>query len=972
MIFVPISIILALCCRLVRGYSEYASYPETEKEFLQRLVTWDSHSFFVRGERLMLYSGEFHPFRLPVPGLWLDIFQKIKALGFNTVSFYTYWGLIEGKQGRIVNEGIWSLDEFFRAASEAGVYLIARPGPYINAETAAGGFPGWLLKKGSVLRSNDTDFLDATSGYVAKVGEAIANAQITRGGPVILVQAENEYSSWPGISPDAFPSQMNREYIGHVNQQFRNAGIVVPLVSNDPAVKGYFAPGTGLGEVDVYGIDAYPLRYDCAHPSVWPTYRFPRDWQTLHRQQSPTTPFAVLEYQGGSATSWGGVDQEECGALVNAEAVRVLHKQLFSFGVKLLNVYMLFGGTNWGNLGFMGGDSSYDYGAAIAETRHVKREKYSEMKLQANFLKVSPAYHTAEPGAAVNGSFAGTAELSVTPVFDTQSDTKFYVVRHADFTSMSTTNYRLNVFCSLGNVSIPQLAGQLTLNGRDSKIHVTDYDIGGIALRYSTADILTWAVAEAGNTTLILYGGIGEVSKNCSSYKQVADTIKWHEFAVSKSLGQPVLPTNDSTVQLGNVPPVWIIKWQVTATRKIVRFEQGQLQVHLICRNAAYSHWTIELPARSPIANYSSPSKASIIVQGGYLMRTADISGNELRLHGDINATTGIELIHEPTGSITNITFDGTPLNTTRSSDGFLKAKVDWTRPAAYSLPDFRDLTWRHVNSLPEVNIKSYDDSKWTICNHNTSTTPMKLHTPTSLYASDYGFHTGSLIYRGRFAANGNESWVLLTSSGGWGYGHSVWINSTFLGSWVGSIRDKVYTHNLTISPFLQPDGKYVITVLIDHMGQDEEAPGTDAIKEPLGLVNYAFDTHPQSDITWKITGNIGGEDYVDIVRGPRNEGGTFAERMGYHQPRPPSTEWKALNPITDGIGTAGVGFFTTDFELNVPKGYDIPMNFIFFNNTIREDDQRIRHYRVQLFVNGYQFGKYSKYHDSLFLLVCD
>jgi beta-galactosidase GanA len=90
----------------------------------------------------MIFSGEFHPYRLPVPSLWLDVFQKIKALGYNCVSYYTDWALHEGKQGDFSAEGIFSYDQFFAAASEAGIYLLARPGPYINAEyvTTAGSY----------------------------------------------------------------------------------------------------------------------------------------------------------------------------------------------------------------------------------------------------------------------------------------------------------------------------------------------------------------------------------------------------------------------------------------------------------------------------------------------------------------------------------------------------------------------------------------------------------------------------------------------------------------------------------------------------------------------------------------------------------------------------------------------------------------------------------------------------------------
>lgn len=123
----------------------------------------------------------------------------------------------------------------------------------------------------------------------------------------------------------------------------------------------------------------------------WPNVRFPRDWQTLHLNTSSTTPFLIPEFQGGSGTGWGpfSVNQDACAALVGPEAIRVLYKNNWSFGTKLLNVYMTFGGTNWGNLGYEGGDSSYDYGAAIDESRGVGREKFSEEKVEAYFLKVS-------------------------------------------------------------------------------------------------------------------------------------------------------------------------------------------------------------------------------------------------------------------------------------------------------------------------------------------------------------------------------------------------------------------------------------------------------------------------------------------------------------------------------------------------------------------------------------------------------
>lgn len=134
-----------------------------KRELLQDIITWDDKSLFIRGERAMMFSGEFHPFRLPVPSLYLDVFQKIKAMGFNMVSFYVDWALVEGKPGEFRADGIFALEPFFEAATEAGVYLLARPGPYINAEVSGGGYPGWLQRIKGILRTDAPDYLEATN-----------------------------------------------------------------------------------------------------------------------------------------------------------------------------------------------------------------------------------------------------------------------------------------------------------------------------------------------------------------------------------------------------------------------------------------------------------------------------------------------------------------------------------------------------------------------------------------------------------------------------------------------------------------------------------------------------------------------------------------------------------------------------------------------------------------------------------------
>lgn len=605
-----------------------------------------------------------------------------------------------------------------------------------------------------------------------------------------------------------------------------------------------------------------------------------------------------------------------------------------------------YGGTNWGNMGYFGGYTSYDYGAAITEDRYIWREKYSETKLQANFLKVSDAYLTATPGNASNGSYASTDAITVTPLFgNNKTQTNFYVTRHADFTSTENTPYRLSVSTSLGNITIPQLGGTLSINGRDSKIHVADYDVGGTKLVYSTADVYTWAKSAGSRRTLILYGGAGET----------------HEVALPASNSTPSV-TEGSGVTIQQVGSSWVLQWQVQPARRVV--QSGDLEILLLWRNDAYNYWALELPAAEPVGNYSSPSKSLVIARAGYLLRNAEVSGTVLKLNGDINATTDIEVISVPFSGITDLSFNGESLQSTVSDNGRLTATVNYD-PPSLSSPTLSG--WKYIDSLPELQ-PTYDDLLWTNCDLLSSKNPRNLTTLTDLYGSDYGYHAGSLLYRGAFTATGNETAFFINITGGYGFAHSVWLNSTLLGSWVGSGSNQYYAQTFNFSTPLRSGSPYVITTLIDHTGQDEEGPGTDAVKFPRGILDYALRGRNQADVTWKITGNFGGEDYPDKTRGPRNEGAMFAERQGYHLPDPPSGNWSERDPVQDGIARSGVGFYTTTFDLDVPLGYDIPISVV-LNETSTNTNLPIGsnstgtggfNYRVQIFVNGYQFGKYG------------
>ncbi|OIW30547.1 glycoside hydrolase family 35 protein [Coniochaeta ligniaria NRRL 30616] len=886
------------------------------RALLQDIVTWDEHSLFINGERVMIFSGEFHPYRLPVPSLWTDVLEKVKALGLNAVSIYIDWAQLEGKPGEFRAEGVFDYDAFLTAAKAVGLYVIARPGPYINAEASGGGFPGWLQRVKGHLRTNDSDYLAATDNYVANIGRIIAKHQITNGGPVILYQPENEYSGAVGVE---FP---NADYMQYVEDQARTAGIVVPFVSNDASPGGHNAPGTGKGAVDIYGHDGYPLGFDCANPNTWPAGALPTNWHATHENQSPSTPYTIPEFQAGSFDPWGGWGWNNCYELINHEQERVFYKNNYAAGVTVFSLYMIFGGTNWGNLGHPGGYTSYDYAAPITEDRSVTREKYSELKLEAQFLQVSPGYLTATPGdKSVTGVYSPSSSVSITPIVGANGS--FFVARHTDYQSIEPTTYTLNLPTSRGNITIPQLGGFLTLGRRDSKIHVVDYPVGDYTLLYSTAEIFTWKQFED-KTVLVVYGGPDEQ----------------HELAI-KTSAKNWKADNGLTVATKNGGLV--VNWETTSTRRILQV--GDLYIYILDRNSAYNCW---VPKTS--------STSSLIVNGGYLIRSATVSGTTLNLKGDFNQSTStLEIIGVAKG-VSVLKVNDAVLLYTKNAQGNWQIAIPYVKPVL-SIPDLAKLDWKYINSLPEIK-PGYDDSKWVTADHTTTnnTFVQPFLTPTSLFASDYGFHTGALLYRGHFTAAGTEKSIYLSTQGGSAFGSSVWLNDTFLGSWTGTDASAANNDTYTL-PNLVAGKPYVLTVLIDNMGLDENwVVGPDQMKNARGILNYNLAGSP-APITWKLTGNLGGEDYADKTRGPLNEGGLFIERQGYHLPNPPVKQFSSCSggPYA-GLTKPGVAFYTAQLDLALPSDtWDVPLSFVFENNTAAAGGA----YRAWLYVNGFQFGRY-------------
>lgn len=202
----------------------------TSNDELTTEVTWDSYSLMVNGERVFIFSGEFHYERLPVPELCVDIFQKYKANGLNAVSIYFFWSYHSASKDVFdFQTSGKNVQRLLDTAKEAGLYVIARPGPYCNAETNAGGFALWTSDgSGGDYRTSDETYHQAWLPWMNEINAVLKANQITEGGPVILEQIENELQETVHEANNTLVV-----YMEQLENATRAAGIVIPFTSNE-------------------------------------------------------------------------------------------------------------------------------------------------------------------------------------------------------------------------------------------------------------------------------------------------------------------------------------------------------------------------------------------------------------------------------------------------------------------------------------------------------------------------------------------------------------------------------------------------------------------------------------------------------------------------------------------------------------------------------------------------------------------
>ncbi|CAK1552080.1 unnamed protein product [Leptosia nina] len=311
----------------------------------KRNISIIGNQFMLENVPFRIMSGSLHYFRVPHQ-YWRDRLRKLKAAGLNSVSTYVEWSSHEPEEGTETFTEDNDIVKFIKIAEEEGLFVLLRPGPYICAERDLGGLPYWLLGKypNIKLRTTDIDFINETKRWFTKLFALMHPLLYGNGGPIILVQVENEYGSY-GAS-----KQYMEQVRDLISQLVQNNAL---LYTTDGAYRSYFFDGSVNGALTT--VDFGPVK------NVTSTFKDLRNFM-------PTGPLMNSEYYPGWLTHWTEDIQR-----VSTDSVVKTLRDMLDNDVNF-NFYMFFGGTNFGftsgaNYGsfYQPDITSYDYDAPLSE-----------------------------------------------------------------------------------------------------------------------------------------------------------------------------------------------------------------------------------------------------------------------------------------------------------------------------------------------------------------------------------------------------------------------------------------------------------------------------------------------------------------------------------------------------------------------------------------------------------------------------
>ena len=322
----------------------------------------EKSEFLLDGKPFQMISGEIHPARIPAE-YWRHRIQMAKAMGCNTIAAYVFWNYHESEPGVFdFQTGNHNIAQFIRIVQEEGMWLMLRPGPYVCAEWDFGGLPSYLLSIPDIkVRCMDPRYTEAVDRYIKNLALQVKDFQVTKGGPIVMVQVENEYGSYGN----------DRTYMKWVQEVWKKNGIEVPFYTADGATPFMLEAGS-LPDAAI-GLDPGANESNFAEAT----------------KINPNVPSFCSELYPGWLTHWGEKWQKpDTTALLKDVKWLMDNKKSFNF-------YVIHGGTNFGYWAganafnptqYQPDVTSYDYDAPINEMGQATPKYDALRNLLAKYL----------------------------------------------------------------------------------------------------------------------------------------------------------------------------------------------------------------------------------------------------------------------------------------------------------------------------------------------------------------------------------------------------------------------------------------------------------------------------------------------------------------------------------------------------------------------------------------------------------
>lgn len=451
-------------------------------------VRWDRQTFTVNGKDLVLIGGSMHYFRIPAAE-WETDFERMQEDGFNIADVYIPWFIHEPEEGKFDFD---SLQRFFELAQKHGIYIVARPGPYINSESDQGAFPRWLSGQNVGFRRNtDLDRKWSKHWYDA-IMPFLARNQVTRGGPVIMVQIENEYGH-----PQYLNEEEKKDYVRFLYQVAAGYGFDVPLMGNDMQFVQK-DPGDPILSKIYDTVDAY-----------FDSYQNLEELLTNQRKLNANAPLGCAEY-----------------GLAGAEATV---RTMLGLGTDYLDEYLFRGGSQ-----FSYAAKGYEFAGyspnAIVEEGGYTLPNYGPMKTTAMFLRqFGENIARAEPAPEA----ATVADSEVWVRQRNNGEQGFLFVR-SDERGVSDRSLALQS-ASEQHISyvdpkshqkcVIPAHSRLLLTREQTRLLPLNLPLDGNSfLAYSTADLLG-RYRYSDRTWLVFYGDPGQIGEASFHFSSKPDTL---------------------------------------------------------------------------------------------------------------------------------------------------------------------------------------------------------------------------------------------------------------------------------------------------------------------------------------------------------------------------------------------------------------------------------------------------------------